>query len=311
MTARNVGEPGKVPVIQIEAQCATDERYHLAEGPVWDGANQRLLWVDIPHGNVLVGELVGRRIRVIDQFHVDITVGAVAVAAGRNVLVAGHHAVYLRTEIGTLTEVARLVDESQDRRLNDGKCDPAGRFLVGTLNLGSPGLESLFQIAADGGVTTIDDDLQMSNGLAWSPDGRTLYSVDTIPGIVWERPYDPVSGGSGERRELIRVTDGSPDGICVDVEGCLWVAVWGTGQVRRFTLAGELVAVVHVDAPYASCVTFGGPDLDVLVISTAIDDLTANQRLAHPQSGGLFTADVGVRGLPMFIWAASSRQAQS
>lgn len=306
MTAETGRGPTKVPVTQIRAQCATDERYQLAEGPVWDSANQRLLWVDIPHGNVLVGELDGLRIRVVDQFHVDTTVGAVAVAAGRDVLVAGHQSVYLRTGNGTLTEVVRLAEESQDRRLNDGKCDPAGRFLVGTLNLGSPGSESLFQLAADGGVTTVDDDLQMSNGLAWSPDGQTLYSVDTTPGIVWERPYDPESGRWGDRRVLLRVTDGSPDGLCVDVEGCLWLAVWGAGEVRRYQPDGELVAVVHVDAPYASCVTFAGPDLDVLVISTAIDDLPADQITAHPQSGGLFTATVGVKGLPTSIWAASS-----
>ena len=130
-----------------------------------------------------------------------------------------------------------------------------------------------------------------------------MYSVDTTPGTVWSRPYDATTGSWGARSEFTTIADGSPDGLTVDAEGHLWIAVWGAGQVRRFTPAGEQVAVVVLDAPYASCPTFAGPDLDVLVVTTAIDDLTAEQRAAHPQSGALFVADVGVRGLPAVPWA--------
>lgn len=287
---------------RFEAQRATDERYRLAEGPVWDPAEQRVLWVDIPAGNVHTGELRGDRVVPTAAHHVDVTVGAVAVAPDGGLLVAGHRAVHLLSGDGATTEIARLIPEGEQRRLNDGKCDPAGRFLVGTLALSDEVRESLYQLDPDRGVTVIDDDLQMSNGLAWSPDGRTLYSVDTTPGVLWARPYDPDSGRCGERREAFRVTDGSPDGICTDTDGNLWVAVWGTGEVRHLTPGGELLGVVVVAAPYPSCVTFAGPALDTLLISTAIDDLTPEQIAAHPGSGALFLAEVDARGLPTSAW---------
>ena len=284
------------------ARRATEQRYRLAEGPVWDGVGNRVLWVDIPDGAVHVGELHDGSIVPTAAHHVDTTVGAVAVAADGALLVAGHRNVHLLSASGVATEVARLVPEDEKRRLNDGKCDPGGRFLVGTLALGDAVGESLYQVDPDHGVVVVDDDLQMSNGLAWSPDGHVLYSVDTTPGIVWRRPYDPGSGRWGERREAFRVTGGLPDGICVDTDGNLWVAVWGPGEVRRFTPRGELIDLVAVPAPYTSCVTFAGPELDTLVISTAIDDLSPAQLAAHPESGALFTAEVDARGLPTSTW---------
>lgn len=287
---------------KFTARCATDQRYLLAEGPVWDAVNERVLWVDIPAGDVHVGELLGSRVVPRASYHVDITVGAVAAAADRGLLVAGHHSVYLLSEDGIPAEIASLVPEGEQRRLNDGKCDPQGRFLVGTLALGDQVKESLYQVDPGRGVAVVDEDLQMSNGLAWSPDGRTMYSVDTTPGIIWERPYDPGPGRWGTRREAFRVTSGLPDGICTDSNGDLWVAVWGPGEVRHFTPQGELLGVVNVAAPYTSCVTFAGPGLDVLVITTAIDDLPAGLLAAYPESGALFVADVGVRGLPVPAW---------
>jgi sugar lactone lactonase YvrE len=285
-------------------QRATDERYLLAEGPVWDHISDRVLWVDIPAGDVHVGELVGDRVMPTAAWHVDDTVGAVAVAADGGLLVAAHQRVIHLDGEGAMTEIARLVPENQERRLNDGKCDPMGRFFVGTLALGGQVNESLFQITATGRVAVVDDDLQMSNGLAWSPDGTTMYSVDTTPGILWQRPYDPESGKWGRREVLLRITDGSPDGICADSGGDLWVAVWGRGEIRQFTPGGEQIGVVQVPAPYVSCVTFAGAALDRLLISTAIDDLTSEQLAAHPDSGCLFLADIDATGLPTVPWQA-------
>jgi sugar lactone lactonase YvrE len=165
------------------------------------------------------------------------------------------------------------------------------------------GHEVLVRLEPDGAVTVLDDDLRLSNGLAWRPDGRELYSVDTLPGVVWARSYDPQGGGIGPRRELLRITGGgSPDVLTVDVDGNLRIALYGAGEVRRYTPSGELTGVVEVAAPHPTCPAFVGPDLDLLLISTATENLDEEQLGRYPRSGNLFAVRVGVRGLPATPW---------
>jgi sugar lactone lactonase YvrE len=289
---------------RFTAQVATSEAYQLAEGAIWDDAEQQVLFVDIPAGDVHVGQLSGSEVIVAKTHHVDETVGAVASGAGGNLLVAGHQTVLLLTPTGEQTPVARLISPDQPRRLNDGACDPAGRYLVGTLSLGETHeAESLYQLDSAGRVSVIDDDLGLSNGIAWSPDGDILYSVDTTPGMVWARPYEAGSGRWGRREAAFHVSDGSPDGLCVDTDANLWVAVWGRGEVRRYSPAGDLLAVVTVPAPHTSSAAFVGRDRDRLLITTAKDDLSADELTAYPYSGHLFLADVEATGLPAYRWS--------
>jgi sugar lactone lactonase YvrE len=208
---------------------------------------------------------------------------------------------------GSRREVCRVLPAHSGRRLNDGACDPAGRFLVGTLSLGDPtGRETLHRIEDDGSLTTLDDDLTLSNGLAWSPDGAVMYSVDTLAGVVRARPYDPVTGAPGPRTDLLHVEAGWPDGMRVDVDGNLWVAIWGGGQVRCLSPGGTLLHVVEVPAPNVTAVAFAGPDLGTLVITTASVGLSDTALADSPASGRLFTVEVGealgVRGLPTTPW---------
>jgi sugar lactone lactonase YvrE len=279
---------------------ASERAYGLAEGPLWDAARQRILWVDINAGEVHAGSL---RDGVIDHatplISFDETVGAVVCAADGQLLVAGARSVFTPGDPDGATS---LLDASKNSRLNDGACDPAGRFLVGGMALGDrEGEECLYRIELDGSVTIVEQDLTLSNGLAWSPDGTVLYSVDTTPGIVYARPYDPGSGACGERTEVLRIDDdGSPDGICVDAAGNLWIAIWGGGQVRCHTPAGELVAVVRVPARDVTSVAFVGPELDTLLITSAHEDESQD-------AGHLFTARVGTRGTPTTPWAGVRR----
>jgi sugar lactone lactonase YvrE len=147
----------------------------------------------------------------------------------------------------------------------------------------------------------VDDDLTLSNGLGWSPDGGTFYSIDSLRGAVFARSYP-----SGERTVLLQFPDEVPDGMCVDTDGNLWIAIWGAGEVRSFTPTGELRGVVTVPAPHTTCPAFAGPGLDVLVITTATAELTPEQLSAYPLSGHLFTARVGATGLPATPWAGFS-----
>jgi len=289
---------------RFPAHVASSHICTLGEGPVWDAARERVLFVDIDAGTVHEGRLAGDRVEVTATRSFDETVGAVAVSADGDLLVAGARALIAVTGDDVRREVGpAVVPAGARRRLNDGACDPAGRFLVGSMALDdAQGRDVLVRLDGDA-LTVLDDDLTLSNGLAWSPDGRLLYSTDSTPRVVWVRDYDVATGAVGPRREWLRLRDGTPDGMCADAEGHLWIAVWGAGQVRRYDPAARLVAVVDVPAPHTSCAAFVGPRLDRLLITTATSQLRAEQLADHPDSGRLFLAGVGVTGLPTTPWA--------
>jgi sugar lactone lactonase YvrE len=292
---------GAVP--RWAATAATDEVFALAEGPLWDPL-RRLLWVDIDAGTVHEGRLDGERVVRTASHPVDRTVGAVVCSRAGDLLVAGAHALVVRTGTGQYQPGPAILPPDPARRLNDGKCDPAGAFLVGSMALdGGRGREVLVRVGRDGALTVLDADLSLSNGLAWSPDGGRMYSIDSVPGTVWVRGYDAASGAVGPRRVLLRMTDGTPDGMCTDVEGYLWIAVWGAGQVRRYTPGGVLAGIIDVRAPHTTSVAFVGDDHDLLLITSATAGLTPDQVARHPDSGRLFLARVGTTGLPATPWA--------
>ena len=294
----------RAAVPRWSAKVASTDVFGLGEGPLWDPPRRRLLWVDVNAGTVHAGELSGSQVVRRQSWQLDGTVGAVVSSAAGDLLVAGARALITVTAAGSVTGPAIMPEPT--RRLNDGGCDPAGNFLVGTLALdGARGHEILVRIERDETVTVVDDDLTLSNGLAWSADGTLLYSVDSVPGTVWIRSYDAATGAAGPRREWLRVTDGLPDGICLDAEGYLWLAIWGAGQVRRYAPDGQLAGIVDVPAPHTSSVAFVGEGLDRLLITTAAVDLAAEQLAAFPDSGRLFLADVGVTGLPVTPWSGA------
>ncbi|MGI8714900.1 MAG: SMP-30/gluconolactonase/LRE family protein [Solirubrobacteraceae bacterium] len=260
---------------RFAAAVASPRAYGLAEGPVWDRARERVLWVDINAGDVHAGTLRDGTVDAHPLLHLEQTVGAVACRDTGELLVAGRRDVYRVAADGGRSPHARLIPTTHDSRLNDGACDPTGRFLVGSLALDERvGDESLYVVDRDGTVAVIDDDLTLSNGLGWSPDGAVLYSVD----------------------------GGSPDGLCVDADGNLWIAIHGAGEVRCHAPRGDCLAVVTVPAPHPTSIAFVGPALDPLLITTAYDELAPGQRQRFPLSGHLFIADVGVTGLPTPGW---------
>jgi sugar lactone lactonase YvrE len=189
-------------------------------------------------------------------------------------------------------------------RMNDGGCDAAGRFYAGTMAFDErEGAGTLYRLDLDGTVTTVREDLTVSNGLGWSPDGRTAYLADSGPGLVWAFDVDPGSGAFTGDRVLLDFsgpagadTDGVADGLTVDDEGCLWTALWGGGQVRRWSPEGELLAVVDVPVRQTTSCAFAGPGRDLLVISTSQQGMGEAARAAQPDAGRLFTVRPGVTG---------------
>ena len=264
-----------------QAVPAGPEGFRLAEGPVWDGPRDRLLWVEIEAGTVHTGRLTGDGVQATGSRMYDRTVGAVAVGRSGELLVAGTESLLIDTG-GEVLPGPRVLPAGAGRRLNDGKCDPDGVFLVGSLRFDEqPGGEELFRVGPDRSVTTVDSGLSLSNGLGWSPDGSLFYSIDTIPRRVHVR--EP-----GREPRIFVELDVSPDGMCVDTDGNLWIAIYGGGEVRRYHPAGQLTGVVEVDEAEVTCPAFVGPGLDRLLITT------------RPR---LFLADVGAVGQPANMWA--------
>lgn len=284
---------------------ATEDAYALGESPIWDPIRWGLIWVDITTGRAFVGSLLeDGTIAVVDT--VDLpgeTLSAVAVTLAGDWIMAGRERMFLRRPDTTICEGPRVLPADSGRRLNDGKPDPMGRYLIGTLSLRESSVtETLQRVEHDGTFRLIDDDLTLSNGLAWSEDGRTFFNVDTRRRIIFRRSYDPMTGATGHREEFLAIEGGDPDGIAMDSEGHLWVAVWGAGEVRRYTPVGELSSTIEVPAPNVSSIAFAGTGLDTLVITTATEDLTDTELEQFPLSGRVFTVKPGVTGFPLPLW---------
>ncbi len=285
------------------AEQASTESFILAEGPFWDALRERVLWVDIEAGLVLTGRLDGDQVTVVERVAFDGTVGAVNVARDGTMLVAGADHLVIISPDGSHRQSSPIIQPGGPHRLNDGKADPAGRFLIGSSPLGAATNDDILaRLEADESVSVIDSDLALSNGLAWSLDGRQMYSIDSFINTVWVRDYDVDTGECGPRREFARMDDAWPDGMCVDAQGHLWIAACGAGQVRRFAPDGQLVAVVSVPAPRTTSVAFVGADLGLLLITTASNELSPQMLSDYPLSGHLFTARVEVTGAPVASW---------
>jgi len=290
-----IGEFDSVP--------ASDARDDHGEGPSWDARTGQLLWVDQYLGLVRRADFdpgTGRLIPIAG-YQVGAPVGAVVplVEPGTGWLVAYDHGFGLLDPDGQVRALAQPVPAGPPRRrMNDGKCGPDGSFWAGTMAFDkSPGAGSLYRLAPDGQVSELLTGVTISNGLAWSADGRTLFYIDT-PTQRIDRFELSAAGGLGPRRAVVTIPAqaGHPDGMTIDDEGCLWVALWDGWAVRRYAPDGELLATVAVDAPQVSSCCFGGPDRSILFITTSQEGMDAATRARYPNSGRVFRAEVGVRG---------------
>jgi sugar lactone lactonase YvrE len=290
---------------EFRAVEAGPERYDLAEGVLFDDRAGLLRFVDIREGRVLSARLDGDRIVDATAVSLGETVGAVALADDGGLLVAAARRLATVAPDGDIAFGPEIVTDDRPVRFNDGGVDPQGRFVVGTLSLAEPvGRERLLRISPDGSVETLRDGIQLSNGLGWSPDGATIFHIDTLAKTLSTHSYGPGGFDPDEPWADVPVDfPGHPDGLRVDAEGMLWVAQFSAGCVVRYSPDGRELGRVLVDAQQPTCVGFVG---ERLVITSAIEHLTPEQRV--PADGALFVADVGVAGLPPFRWGGSTRQ---
>jgi sugar lactone lactonase YvrE len=290
----------------LTAELAVPAQCELAEGPVWDGDTRQLLWVDILAGRVHTYDpAAGSH----SSFGVGCQVGAVGLTAAGRLVLALEDGFALCDADGRNFE--RLRSPVIDRRLvrfNDGKPDPWGGFWAGTMQRdeGRDGLGRLYRLGPDGAITELVAGVSLSNGLDWTDDRARFYYVDSPTGAIDLFDTDPQSGQLSNRRRFVDVTPdgkGVPDGLTIDAAGGIWVAVWGTGEIRRYDPDGKLDTLVRVPASQVSSAAFGGADLTTLYITTARENFTQAQLAAEPHAGDIFRCAPGVTGRLPFRYA--------
>ena len=279
---------------------AADAR--LGESPVWDSEAGLLWWVDIGGRAVHRYDPVSNR---DEETSVSVTPAALAVRERGGLVLATDDGFWaFNPDQGRISRLAP--DPEPDlphNRLNDSRCDRQGRFWAGSMH--DPTSDKvaagrLYRLDRDLSVSTFGEGLGVSNGLAFSPDGRTMYHADTWAETVWTYDYDPDGGVPSRRRVFAEFHDleGRPDGAAVDESGCYWVALARGGQIVRVTPRGERDRVVSFPVRAPTMVAFGGPGLDTMYVTTMGSGAVGPDAARPGLDGGLFAFDPGCRGLP-------------
>lgn len=274
----------------------------LGEGPSWDDRAGELTWVDILSGSVHVSDSEGRPVA---DFQLAAHVGAALPAARGGWLVALPGQLAHLERDGSVTGIATLEPDLPGNRPNDAKCDATGRAWVGTMSYDETAVAgSLYRVDPGPMVTPVLCGLGIANGLGWSPDNRTMYFIDTITHEVRAYPFDLGPGSIGRPLTVASIdrAEGYPDGMCTDDEGCLWVALFAGGCVRRYTPDGRLDTVVRLPVTYTTSCCFGGAGQDRLFVTTARRDLDEEGRKREPLSGSVWVVEPGVTGPAVSPW---------
>jgi sugar lactone lactonase YvrE len=280
-----------------EVELVLAARAELAEGPVWDARRQQLVWVDIMRGRVHLFDPAAGDCRSLSLGQ---PVGcAVPRQAGGLVVALRDGFGRLDVETGRIEMIASVEEDRPDLRMNDGACDRAGRFWAGTMALDArPGEGALYRLDPEGAVTQMLDDVTISNGIDWSLDFRTMYYVDSGTERIDVFDFDLDGGAIGGRRTLVEIPKeaGLPDGLTLDAEGGVWVALWGGGAVHRYSPEGRLDRVIRLPVSHPTSCAFGGPELSDLYVTSAWIELSPAERARQPLAGSLFRVRPGVAG---------------
>jgi sugar lactone lactonase YvrE len=270
----------------------------LGEGAIWNHETNTFWWVDIEGRKLNIYDPVTRTNKAIDVVE---RVGTVVPAKNGGAIVALENGIFhLDLESEEKTMICNPLEDLDTIRFNDGKCDPAGRLWVGSMSLKFvKGVASLYIVFPDGSFKEVFGGVTISNGIIWSNDQKTLYYIDTPLKTVRAWDYDMESGNITNERTVITIPEdmGGPDGMTIDAEGKLWIAHWGGNMVGRWDPEnGELIGRVEVPAPNVTSCAFGGPDLDVLYITTAGGN---NEKILqdYPLAGSVFRVSPGVKGV--------------
>ena len=279
--------------------CVLDVKASLGECPLWSGAEQVLYWVDInaPSLNRYDPATGTNTVMPMPE-----SIGCFALRKSGGFVVALRGGIWLAHSDGTLMrKVAAAPYDPAHHRFNDGRCDPQGRLLAGSMNeRRDASTAALYRLDRDFTLTRILSEMTISNGLAFSPDGCTMYHADTPMQAINAYDYDAASGTPSNRRVLARFTapGDRPDGGAVDSEGCYWTALYKGGMVKRIAPDGRVLREYPVPAMCPTMCAFGGPDFRTLFVTSARQLRDADELARLPSSGGIFSMQTDVPGLP-------------
>jgi sugar lactone lactonase YvrE len=291
----------RTPTDQVEVIVSADAE--LGEGPMWDVRTGRLVWIDI----------LGRRVHqsepqtgATESLAVPLDIGTIAPRAAGGFIAALQDGFWVVGD-GPAHRIATVPQAAPDIRFNDGKCDPQGRFWAGTMPYDETRpVGSLYRLDTNGSVTRMLSGVTISNGLAWSADGRTMFHIDTPTRRIDAFDFDPELGAMSNRRPAVEIpaSAGWPDGMTLDGEGGLWVALWGGGAVHRY-VDGRLDRVIRLPVTQPTSCAFGGTGMDELFVTSARKGLSAGESAAQPLAGSVFRVRPGVAGILPFTWAGA------
>lgn len=287
-----------------EVELAIDAKAVLGEGPHWDDKTQKLIWMDLMSKELHIYDPAAGSDKSYDLGQI----GGCTVPRRSGGFIMGLQHGFFTYDLETerLTPIADPEAHLPGNRFNDGKCDPAGRLWAGSMSMhGAKDAGTLYRVDCDLTVTPMIRNVGISNGLGWSPDGATMYYIDTIAGHVRAFDYHAASGEIMNGRVVVAFpeTEGFPDGMTVDSEGCIWVAHWSGYRVTRWNPAtGECLSTIRIPAKNVTSCAFGGPELDELYITTARDSMTEAELAEYPHSGGVYRVKTAVKGMPAFVF---------
>lgn len=274
----------------VRVDLIVDSRCLLGEGVTWDELTQTLIWVDIDgkqlHRLNSAGQHVVQSLAHSASVVVPIRDGGLLGVSGLDIGVLG--------DDGEVGDLIATLPPNGDGNANDGRCDPQGRLWIGTVDRSGKNDGGLFCVDSDGVLIKVRDGRALSNGIDWSPDGRKCYHVDSLHRTVDEMILN--SDGLPEKVRTLAHFDAIPDGLSVDIDGGIWIALWDGGAVMRLTPEGEIDRRIEVPGGWITSCAFGGPDLRTLYITSARIDLDPDVAKTCPSAGGLFACDVGVSG---------------
>ena len=271
----------------------------LGESLTWDAATGSMLWTDITAG-LLHSSHVGDPVDGADDLIVQLppplaSFGLADIRGQRGFIVSLGDRVVLADRAGSILRTVAWIEHSHPgMRLNEGKVDPHGSWVTGSMDLitGDPD-GAFYAVKSTGEVRTLRGGIGVGNGLEWSLDGTRIYFTDTSVSTVYTGRYSE-TGDITEVEPFL--TDGPHDGLTIDVDGCLWSAFYGEGRVARFSPTGERMLELELPAPNVTSVAFGGADLRTLFVASARENLTEEQLLAHPLSGSIFAITTETSG---------------